>query len=357
MSIVLELDNLTKIYADKAVVNAVSATLSDNEYVALMGPSGSGKTVLLRMIAGFETPDGGRVVYHGKDVAGVPAHERAIGFVFQNFALFPHLSVAGNIAFGLVNSARNPMRNGEIVRRRVADIMELVGLGGLGERGVHQISGGQRQRVALARTLVTEPRLVLLDEPLGALDANLRLRMRGELKRIREQLGVAFLHVTGSETEALAMGERVIVLDGGRLSQFAGPDAIYNSPASPGVAKLLNCYNLFSGHTQGDTFVTPYGVFPFALKPHADRQPTYAIRYDRIAIRPAGSGQAHGEAATDATFIASEYTGASMMYFFALSDGKIIEVEHHLSHHPASSLTPNGAYRLAWKGEHAIVYA
>jgi ABC-type Fe3+/spermidine/putrescine transport system ATPase subunit len=356
MSIVLQLDGLTKRYGGKAAIDGVSVAIADNEYVSLMGPSGSGKTVLLRLIAGFEAPDAGAVLYRGAALAGVPAHRRGIGFVFQNFALFPHLTVFDNIAFGLVNRADAPVNDAAKVKRAVNEVIELVGLTGLAERGVHQISGGQRQRVALARTLVTEPKLVLLDEPLGALDANLRLRMRGELKRIRERLGVAFLHVTGSETEALAMGERVIVLDEGRLSQFATPDAVYNAPASPGVARLLNCYNLFDGRPQGARFATAYGDLPFAGAPRSSARPAYAIRHDRIEIRPAGGAYGEGEAGAEATFIASEYTGSTVMYFFALPDGKIVEVEHHLSHHMPAALEANRPYRLAWNGAHAIVY-
>src|SRR6185312_936890 len=165
--------------------------------VAVLGPSGSGKTTLLRAIAGFEALDAGRIFLSGRDITTTPAHERGIGFVFQNFALFPHLSVLDNVAFGLRNGAKRA-RESEVLRR-AHEAIELVGLKGLEERGIGQISGGQKQRVALARTLVIRPKLVLLDEPLGALDANLRLRMRAELRRIREQLGIPFLHVTGSE--------------------------------------------------------------------------------------------------------------------------------------------------------------
>ncbi|MCA9861339.1 MAG: ABC transporter ATP-binding protein, partial [Thermomicrobiales bacterium] len=182
---------------------------------------------------------------NGKDITGVPAHQRGIGFVFQNFALFPHLTVFDNVAFGLANGD-TPVPRDEI-DARVRKVIELVGLAGMEGRGVHQISGGQKQRVALARTLVMAPQLVLLDEPLGALDANLRSRMRNELRSIREQLGVTFLHVTGSETEALAMGDRVVVLDRGRIAQFAAPDEVYARPATPNVAHFLNRYNLFDG--------------------------------------------------------------------------------------------------------------
>ena len=212
---VLRLEGLSKSFAGRAALSDISFTVTTNEYVSLLGPSGSGKTVLLRAIAGFETPDSGRIFLDDVDVTREAAHKRGIGFVFQNFALFPHLTVFDNVAFGLRNRAVPAPE--DVVSKSVRQTIELVGLKGLEQRGVHQISGGQKQRVALARTLVIKPKLVLLDEPLGALDANLRQRMRTELRRIREALDIPFLHVTGSETEALSMGDRLIVLDAGRI--------------------------------------------------------------------------------------------------------------------------------------------
>ena len=261
---VLRLEGLTKLFGERTVLDSVSFSVNSGEYVSLLGPSGSGKTVLLRAIAGFETLQGGRVLLKGEDIVSRPPYLRGVGFVFQNFALFPHLSVFDNVAFGLRNGALStPERE---ARARTLEMLELVGLAGFEGRAVHQISGGQKQRVALARTLVIRPELVLLDEPLGALDANLRLRMRGELRRIREQLGIPFLHVTGSETEALAMGDRLIVLDSGRMSQFGRPSEIYDRPANPNVARFLNCYNVFDGAIEGNSFRTAYGSFPLGAR-------------------------------------------------------------------------------------------
>jgi len=206
VSTVLQLSQVTKSYGASAALDKVDFSLPDNAYISLLGPSGSGKTTLLRVISGFEEPDAGSILFHGKRLDGVEPHDRGIGFVFQNFALFPHLSVAENVAFGLRNRKVDPVTDARALAKRVQDMLSLVGLKGFDDRAVTQISGGQRQRVALARTLVTEPKMVLLDEPLGALDANLRGRMRSELKIIRERCGVTFLHVTGSESEALAMG-------------------------------------------------------------------------------------------------------------------------------------------------------
>jgi spermidine/putrescine transport system ATP-binding protein len=343
---VLRLEGLTKLFGGRAALDSVSFSVNSGEYVSLLGPSGSGKTVLLRAIAGFETLQSGRVLLKGEDVTSRPPYLRDIGFVFQNFALFPHLSVFDNVAFGLLNGAQPTPERG--ARARTLEMLELVGLKGFEDRAVHQISGGQKQRVALARTLVIRPELVLLDEPLGALDANLRLRMRGELRRIREQLGIPFLHVTGSETEALAMGDRLIVLDNGRMSQFGRPSEIYDRPANPNVARFLNCYNVFDGAIEGDSFRTAYGSFPLGARV-ASAQPAYAVRYDRL--RPDG-----GEAGLPAAYVASEYLGSSIVHFFEAPDGKVLEVEHHLSNGPPDSYSPGQTYRLAWNADDGIAF-
>ena len=343
---VLRLEGLTKFFGERAALDSVSFSINSSEYVSLLGPSGSGKTVLLRAIAGFETLQSGRVLLKGEDVMSRPPYLRDIGFVFQNFALFPHLSVFDNVAFGLRNGAQ-PTTEHE-ARTRTLEMLELVGLKGFEERAVHQISGGQKQRVALARTLVIRPELVLLDEPLGALDANLRLRMRGELRRIREQLGIPFLHVTGSETEALAMGDRLIVLDGGKMSQFGRPSDIYDRPANPNVARFLNCYNVFDGSIEGDSFRTAHGSFPLGQR-IASAQPAYAVRYDRL--KPDG-----GEVGLPAAYVASEYLGSSIVHFFETPNGKVVEVEHHLSNGPPDSYSPGQTYRLAWNLSDGIAF-
>ena len=348
---IFRLDGVSKRYGATVALDKINLSVERNEYVSLLGPSGSGKTVLLRTIAGFEKPDEGRIEVNGRDVSSLPAHERGIGFVFQNFALFPHLSVADNIGFGLANR-NDPLPTGEIADR-VREIIKLVGLEGLGARGVGQISGGQKQRVALARTLVTEPKLILLDEPLGALDANLRGRMRNELRAIRERLGVTFLHVTGSETEALAMGDRVIVLDHGHIAQFDHPDHVYTNPATPNVAKFLNRYNMFDGSISGSAFKSEYGDLPFTQKTKSEKA-AYAVRYDRVAVE-ADNAVSKGSS-VQANFIASEYLGSSIIYFFETMDGKVIEVEHHLSNGAPKTFEPKKSYRLRWKPEDAIVF-
>jgi putative spermidine/putrescine transport system ATP-binding protein len=313
--------------------------------------------VLLRLIAGFELPDAGMISFRGRALETVPAHQRGVGFVFQNFALFPHLTVERNISYGLENRDIDPVRDPKVWRARTKDIMELVGLTGLGGRNVNQISGGQRQRVALARTLVTEPKLVLLDEPLGALDANLRTRMRAELRSIRERLGIPFLHVTGNESEALAMGDTVAVLDRGAVRQIADPDTIYNRPASAAVARFLNRYNLFTGSVSERAFSSAQGVFPFSGAGIVESgEPAYAIRYDRIDVRSIDAAVRESEVRVEAAFVASEYSGASQLSFFSLPDGKVVEVESHVSQRAPERYEPQARYNLVWNREAALVF-
>ena len=352
----LQLSGIVKEYAGVRALDGLDLSLPDDSYVSLLGPSGSGKTTLLRVIAGFEVPEAGTIRFGGKVINSLPPHERGIGFVFQNFALFPHLSVEENIAFGLVNRAVDPVSDPAAVGKRVREMIALVGLKGLEGRAINQISGGQKQRVALARTLVTEPKMVLLDEPLGALDANLRSRMRAELRAIRERCGVTFLHVTGSEAEALAMGDIVLVLDNKQIAQQGDADTIYNRPASPAVARFLNCYNLFFGRIENAVFTSPVGSFGISGYPRPAAKPAYAIRFDRVSIRPQGTVPDDDEVGIEGTFIASEYTGAAVNSFFSLDDGRVFEVEEHLSHKAPVEREPNGRYSLVWKREDALVY-
>ena len=354
----LQLINLGKDYSGKSALDNLSASIAHNSYVSLLGPSGSGKTTLLRLIAGFEKPDQGSILFNGEDIASIPPHARDIGFVFENFALFPHLSVTENVAFGLRNRQNSPVTDGGVVSRSVREMLNLVGLSGLGDRSVQQLSGGQRQRVALARTLVTEPKVVLLDEPLGALDANLRMRMRQELRITRDRIGVTFLHVTGSETEALAMGDTVFILNKGRIEQAGKPAEVFANPVTPAAASFLNCYNVIKGVFTGELFSSALGTFePGQIHPIELPDDHYAVRHDHIRVLSAGENPQPGEEFLSAKFIAAEYHGASVHSFFAHDDGAVIEVETHLSHGRPPSLTADSSYQLAWKRSAAITFA
>jgi ABC-type Fe3+/spermidine/putrescine transport system ATPase subunit len=353
----LSLSSVTKRYGDVTALDRLSVTVPDDTYVSLLGASGSGKTTLLRVIAGFEEPDGGTVTYGGRRLDGVAPHRRGIGFVFQNFALFPHLSVEDNIAFGLRYREDNPVTDAREIRQRVADVIRLVGLEGLEARKVTAISGGQRQRVALARTLVTEPRVVLLDEPLGALDANLRERMCDELRAIRERLKVTFLHVTGSETEALLMGDTVAVLSAGAIAQIAPASSLFSAPRSADVARHLNAYNILSGIADGGRFHAD-GVC-FAIPGHPALQDgapiDVALRFDRISVVPVDGGDAP-KASIPARFVASEFTGSSVLSFFRMEDGTLFQVVTHMSGPPPQNFETGALYRLAFDPQEIIPF-
>jgi len=236
----VQLRALTKRYDETLAVDAIDASINDGEFFSLLGPSGCGKTTTLRMIAGFVRPTSGEILLDGVDVAQVPPHNRNVHTVFQNYALFPHLNVFDNVAFGL---RRKKVAKAE-VRRRVEESLELVELGGMAARRPQQLSGGQQQRVALARALVLRPAVLLLDEPLGALDAKIRKQLRLELKALQEEVGITFVFVTHDQEEALSMSDRVAVMSNGRIEQIGTPAEVYESPATVFVADFLGVSNL-----------------------------------------------------------------------------------------------------------------
>ncbi len=239
----LELRSVSRSFGAHVAVQDVSMAVAAGEFVTLLGPSGCGKTTILRMVAGFEQPTGGAIMVGGAPVAGIPPYRRPIGIVFQNLALFPHMTVEGNIAFGLEVAKVGRSE----IRSRVDEALALIGLSGLGARRVHEISGGQRQRVALARALVTRPTVLLLDEPLGALDLKIRRQLQIELKRIQKQVGTTFVFVTHDQEEALTMSDRIAVMNGGRVEQIGTPQEIYDRPATPFVARFIGDTNLLQG--------------------------------------------------------------------------------------------------------------
>lgn len=246
----LRVDGVVKKFGAVRAVDHLSLDIRAGEFFALLGPSGCGKTTLLRMLAGFETPDEGRILLDGKDIAPVLPHQRPVNMMFQNYALFPHLSVRDNIAFGL---KRAGMKRSEI-EARVAEMVALVKLEGLEKRKPDQLSGGQRQRVALARSLARRPRLLLLDEPLAALDKKLRESTQAELMELQRRLGMTFVVVTHDQEEAMTMADRIGVMKGGRLEQVATPRKLYEAPSSRWVAEFVGDINIFEGESRpGET--------------------------------------------------------------------------------------------------------
>jgi len=247
-NVIIRFESITKRFGNLPAVDNVTLDVREGEFFALLGPSGCGKTTLLRMLAGFETPTEGRILIDGKDIANLPPNKRPVNMVFQSYAVFPHMKVTDNIAYGLKMDGVS----GSEIRRRVDEALELVKLGGLGERMPDQLSGGQRQRVALARVLVKRPRVLLLDEPLSALDAKLRDQMRSELTSLQKKVGITFIMVTHDQDEALAIATRCAVMNRGMLAQVATPSDLYEFPNSQFVADFVGRVNMFEGVLEKD---------------------------------------------------------------------------------------------------------
>jgi spermidine/putrescine transport system ATP-binding protein len=235
----IEIRDVTRSYGAFKALDDCSLTIHEGEFFSLLGPSGCGKTTLLRMIAGFDNPTSGTIAVDGQEMVGVPANRRPTNMVFQSYAIFPHLNVEQNVAYGLKRLKLDPAEE----RRRVEDVLAMVSLNGLGKRGAHELSGGQRQRVALARALVMRPKVLLLDEPLSALDKKLREQMQVELRRLQQAVGITFILVTHDQYEALAMSDRIAVMFGGRIAQIASPKEIYQRPVNRQVADFLGGMN------------------------------------------------------------------------------------------------------------------
>lgn len=280
----LEVRDLHKSYPDGWSLKGVGFTLEEREILCLLGPSGCGKTTLLRLIAGLETPDSGQILLDDRDVTGVPPHRRPFGLMFQEYALFPHKDVFDNVAFGL-RMAGWPH---QAIRARVEQMLDLVGLSGFARRDVNLLSGGERQRVALARSLAPQPRLLMLDEPLGALDRALRERLLSELPALLRQVGVTAITVTHDQEEAFALADRLVVMRAGEVIQQGPPEVVYRCPASAEVARFLGLTNLLPARPTGDgTVETPLGRLRVSAPPASD-QTVLLVRPE--AIRPAGTG-------------------------------------------------------------------
>ncbi|MHB1305029.1 MAG: ABC transporter ATP-binding protein [Acidiphilium sp.] len=316
----IALDGLRRVFgAGMVAVDGVSLDVRPGEFFTLLGPSGCGKTTLLRMIAGFETPDSGRILISGREMQAVPPHKRAVNTVFQSYALFPHLTVAENIGFGLRMRGVGRAER----RKRVDEIMGLLQIGAFAARNPAQLSGGQRQRVALARALVNEPEVVLLDEPLSALDAKLRAELQVELMRMQKRLGMTFIFVTHDQHEALVMSDRIGVMERGRLLQVGPVLDVYEQPGSVFVAEFLGLSNIFPITSKGaGTIDTPFGPLAIAAAPGAHR--TAMIRPEKIWLySEAGAPQGRPNMFAG-TVCEAIYMGAATQYRVELAGGQIV---------------------------------
>ena len=298
------LRDLCMAFDDELVLDHINLYINDSEFLTLLGPSGCGKTTTLRIIGGFTTPTSGDVTFDGVRINDVPPHKRQINTVFQKYALFPHLDVFENIAFGL-RIAKVPA---EEIEERVTEMLGVVSLKGFEHRKITQLSGGQQQRVAIARALVNRPKVLLLDEPLGALDLRLRKDMQNELKRIQQQMGITFIYVTHDQEEALTMSDTVVVMDKGRIQQIGTPEDIYNEPKNAFVADFIGESNILNGTMVRDNVVKMYGKeFPCVDGGFAPNEPVdVVIRPEDIDIVPVEQGQLVGTV-TNVTFKGMQY--------------------------------------------------
>ncbi|PZU89558.1 MAG: polyamine ABC transporter ATP-binding protein [Shinella sp.] len=320
----VSIERLTKDYGSSRAVDGISIRIGEGEFVSLLGPSGCGKTTTLKMIAGFEDVSSGAIRFDGKDVVHVPAEKRDIGMVFQNYALFPHMTVAGNLAFGL-EMRKVPKAE---MRDRIAKVLDMVQLSSHADRYPRQLSGGQQQRVALARALVIEPKILLLDEPLANLDAKLREEMRVFIRDIQRRVGITTVYVTHDQAEAMTMSDRVVVMFGGRIAQCGSPSDIYERPASTEVAKFVGQVNLLPASVETVSGNGRYGVTS-ALGP-AEIACDRALKQGEtitLAVRPEGIEIATSHEGTAATVLSSYYSGSLMDYRLKLDGGTEIDVQ------------------------------
>jgi putative spermidine/putrescine transport system ATP-binding protein len=318
-------------------VDGVDLEIADGEFFSLLGPSGSGKTTVLRLIAGFERPTSGRVVLGGRDVTKLAPFRRDVNTVFQDYALFPHLSVFENVAYGLrVKGVAKPETT-----TRVTEALSTVRLAGFGDRRPAQLSGGQRQRVALARALVNRPRVLLLDEPLGALDLKLREQMQVELKSIQAQVGITFVFVTHDQAEALTMSDRVAVINRGRVEQVDTPAAIYERPATTFVAGFVGTSNLLP---------------PDVAAELVGQKGTFSVRPEKIRLVAAGHQADLGEVVADGVVQQVSYAGPSSRISVMLAAGPTITVlrQNGPAQDGEPDPVPGGPVRLAWGRRHAV---
>jgi spermidine/putrescine ABC transporter ATP-binding subunit len=358
---IVELRNVSKRYGENAALDDFSLAVRRGEFLTLLGPSGSGKTTLLRLVAGFELPQAGQVLIDGRDATDLPPYHRNVNTVFQQYALFPHLTVFRNIAFGLEQKKSSRQE----IRRRVEAIMEMVELPGKEGRYPHQLSGGEKQRVALARALVLEPPVLLLDEPLGALDQKLRQQMQVELKRLRQRLGITFIFVTHDQQEALVMSDRIAVINHGRLEQVGTGEEIYERPRTHFVAEFMGVENFFDAHCvahnpEGSRFQSASGISLWASDAAGlplDSPVTLAVRPECLRLSrvpPVASGCPLN--LMEGEVVESIYEGGSRRWVVRIASGQRVTVRDSQTESQPDGDVAGSKIYIAWDAAKSLVF-
>jgi len=359
----IRLEGVTKRFGETTAVDDLTLSIPRGAFYALLGPSGCGKTTTLRMVGGFEDPTEGRVFLGGDEVTQLPPYKRDVNTVFQSYALFPHLSVERNVSFGLERRKLDKAQ----VRQRVGAALEMVQLAGYERRKPGQLSGGQQQRVALARALVNRPRALLLDEPLGALDLRLRKQLQIELKRIQQDVGITFVHVTHDQEEAMTMADTIAVMSDGRIEQAGSAADLYERPRTEFVANFLGVSNLVdarlrasqNGHAAVETHDGATLQVPSdRIGPHGTDAVRIGVRPEKVTLSPAGAAVTEGHNVLRGTVMVASFLGVSIQYVIRAAGGEELTVfAQNLDGAEPESLGPGREVQLAWDPQHTFVVA